>query len=66
MTVHGLSQEPLAKLHKLAYTGRLKIKSTQYGGSIGDILDNKDAAEYLQEQLDILDELAGIFPTRQT
>lgn len=30
------------------------------------LLDNKDAAEYLQEQLDILDELAGIFPTRQT
>lgn len=39
---------------------------SRYEGVRWTVVDNRDAAEYLQEQLDILDELATIFPTGRT
>lgn len=43
----------------------IKICDSRYlDPSVWRVIDNKDAAKYLQEQLDILDELASVFPTR--
>lgn len=43
---------------------KVKNCDSRYEGTKWALIDNKDAAEHLQEQLNILDELAGIFPTR--
>lgn len=43
----------------------VKNCDSRYEGVEWPVLDNREAADYLQEQLDILDELATIFPTRK-
>lgn len=42
----------------------IKICDSRYlEPSVWQVIDNKEAAEMLQEELDIIDELASIFPT---
>lgn len=77
----NLPREELLKFiapYKICYAiGRTAIEASclgcevrncdsRYEGVSWPVVDNKDAAEYLQEQLDILDELATILPATNT